>query len=184
MKLIENIKNKAGLFYFKREIERKTQRVKAVNIASAKYIGLLYLVEDEKQDKFICDFVKEMQMHKKDVKALGFVKTKTIPYFCYPKLTFDYFTPKDLNWYNKPSNKFVSSFIKREFDILINLNTASDLTLHYIAMQSAAKFKVGRFDKFPFDFYNLMISNYEDKNQENFIKNILYYLNEINFTKK
>ena len=41
------------------------------------------------------------------------------------KLQYDFFYQKDLNWFYKPQNYIIDNFVKRDYDILINLCDSS-----------------------------------------------------------
>ena len=180
MLLFENIRNKIGNYYFKNDITFLKRKKITTNLNKAKYIGILYIVEDEKQYQKICDFIKSLQDERKEVKAIGFVNNKVIPHFCYPKIAYDYFTLKDLNWFMKPSNTFVNDFINKEFDMLIDLSIDKCFSLQYIAGISKAKFKVGRYGINPLNFYDLMIQVENNIKLEDYIKHIRHYLTILN----
>ena len=176
MNLLKSIRYRIGNYYFKKEIVNLKRKKVTVTIDKAKYIGILYAVEGEKQYQIVCDFVKSLQDERKEIKAIGFIDNKAIPYFCYPKLAYDYFTKKDLNWFMKPSNKFVNDFINIEYDLLIDLSTESCFPLQYIGGISKAKFKVGRYGINPLNFYDLMFQVDSKIKLEDYIKHIRHYL--------
>ncbi|MDP4267511.1 MAG: hypothetical protein Q8880_08765 [Bacteroidota bacterium] len=183
MEIIDKIKYIIGTYFLKKEIEKR-QRVKRItNIADAKTIGILYELSDVERYGIISDFVKSLQDKQKIVKALGYIPAKIVPHYCFPKISFDFFTQKDLNWYYKPINKRVYDFINTEFDILIDLTTDKIFPLEYIATLSSAKFKTGRKDHSKADdkqLYDLMIDIEKNKTVLTFIKHIDYYLSIIN----
>ena len=150
------------------------------NLAKAKYIGILYVVGDEKQYQQICDFVKSLQDDRKEVKAIGFINNKNIPHYCYPKIAYDYFTVKDLNWFLKPSNTFVNDFMNKEFDMLIDISIESCFSIQYIAGLSKAKFKVGRYGINPSNFYDLMLQVDDKIKLVDYLKDIKHYLTMLN----
>lgn len=150
------------------------------NLSKAKYIGILYVVGDENQYLKVCDFVKSLQDERKEVKAIGFVNNKAIPYYCYPKIAYDYFTIKDLNWFMKPSNSFVHDFINKEFDMLIDISIESCFSIQYIAGLSKANFKVGRYGINPLNFYDLMLQVDDKINLIDYLKYIKHYLTILN----
>ena len=86
----------------------------------AKSVGILYDANSEEQINQIKPFVDYFFELKKDVKALGYVNAKQLSYCHLPKLQYDFFYQKDLNWYYRPQNYIIDNFIKKEYDILIN----------------------------------------------------------------
>lgn len=90
------------------------------NLQDARRIGILYMLEDVPDYERVSEFVTELQHEHKEVKALGFVKNKNLISRFLPKLSFDFFSTKDLTWFYKPVHTTVRDFIEIEFDILIS----------------------------------------------------------------
>jgi hypothetical protein len=67
-----------------------------------------------------------------------------IDHYLYRK-GFDFFTRKQLNWFFKPQSENVDAFIKKPFDLLIDLSLDNPFPLKYIITFSEAKFKAGRY---------------------------------------
>jgi hypothetical protein len=181
--IIEKIKYLIGNYFLRKEIQRRHRNKRIINIAEAKNIGILYELSNEENYVIISNFVKYLQDKQKIVKALGYVPLKIVPHYCFPKLSFDFFTQKDLNWYYKPVNQRVNDFINCEFDILIDLSTEKKFPLEYVATLSSAKFKAGRKDHTKADdeqLYDLMIDIEQHKTMLTFIKHINHYLSIIN----
>ena len=99
-----------------------------------------------------------------------------MPHYCIPKLSYDYYSSKDINWFEKPSNKFIDDFINKEFDILIDFNLNNNLSSTYIVGVSKAKFKLGVFDENKTDIYDFMIKLEDSTNLNEFIKQLIHYL--------
>ena len=116
---------------------------------------------------------------KKDVKALGFVNAKELSYCHVPKLQYDFFYKKDLNWYYKPQNYIIDNFIKKEHDILINLTDSSVIPIKYLVASSLAHFKIGIYEE-NYEIYDLMISLTDDRSQQKLMNEIKHYINLIN----
>ena len=90
----------------------------------------------EEQINQIQPFVSYFFELKKDVKALGYVNAKKLSFCHTPKLQYDFFYLKDLNWYKKPQNYIIDNFIKKEYDILINLCDSSCIPIKYLVASS------------------------------------------------
>jgi hypothetical protein len=129
-----------------------------MNLEDARSIAIIYNASDEVTYNIVSDFVKYFRDRQKSVKTMGFVNYNRLPHYCFPKLSYDYFTKRDLNWYYKPSNIRVTDFIKEEFDILIDLSMTDCFPLNYIAGLSKAKFKVGRFGNKYSNIYDFMLN--------------------------
>jgi hypothetical protein len=98
-----------------------------------------------------------------------------------------------LNWYFKPEEYSVKEFVKKQFDILIDLNLEEHLAVRFVLAESASKFKTGRYCFIEPNYYDLMISLPEDtkvvdgveekleiNTLELLIKQTEYYLKMIN----
>jgi hypothetical protein len=180
LNFIQKIRYRIGNFYFHQELAHLKRKKVTTNFNKAKIIGLLFTVGNEKQYQIICDFVKSLQDERKEIKAIGYINSKTVPYYCYPKLAYDYFTNKDLNWFMKPSNKFVNDFIGKEYDILIDLSLESCFPIQYMGGVSKAKFKVGKYGINPMNFYDLMFQVDNKIKLDEYIKHIRHYLSILN----
>ena len=180
MTYLENFKLKIGQWVFHREL-RTNKRLKAVcNLENAKSIGILYDATNEYQIKQIQPFISYFFDLKKDVKALGYVNSKKLSYCHTPKLQYDFFYLKDLNWYYKPQNYIIDNFIKKEYDILINLCDSSCIPIKYLVASSIARFKIGQHED-GYEIYDLMISIKENQNKmERLMSEIKHYLQIIN----
>lgn len=179
MKFLEDIKKNIGQWVFQRELKLNKRTKSVCNLDDAKSIGILYDATSEKQIKMIEPFVKYFFDLKKDVKALGYVNSKQLSYCHIPKLQYDFFYQKDLNWYYKPQNYIINNFIKKEYDILINLCDSSVIPVKYLVASSLAHFKIGIHEE-GYEIYDLMMSLKKDKTIEKLINEIKHYINLIN----
>ena len=179
MQFIEDIKKKVGKWVFKRELKINKRRKEVCNLESAKSIGILYDASSEEQINLVQPFVSFFFDLKKDVKALGFVNAKELSYCHVPKLQYDFFYKKDLNWYYKPQNYIIDNFIKKEHDILINLTDSSVIPIKYLVASSLAHFKIGIYEE-NYEIYDLMISLTDDRSQQKLMNEIKHYINLIN----
>ena len=84
-----------------------------------------------------------------------------------------------MNWYYKPQNYIIDNFIKKEYDILINLSDSSCIPIKYLVASSVARFKIGRFEE-GYEIYDLMIKLEKEKGKERLMEEIKHYLNLIN----
>ena len=143
--------------HLKKELARTHRDKKFTSFEKSRSIGILYIVGEEKDQIEFSNFVNELKTEIKEIKALGIIKYKDIPHYCYPKLSYDYVTTRNINWIKKPTGEKVHDFIHKEFDILINFDTTLNPSLNYIAAASHAKCKVGLFHENNKAIYDLMI---------------------------
>ena len=179
MQFLENFKHKIGQRVFQRDL-RTNKRLKEVsNLEKAKSIGILYEATNAEQIKKIEPFVKYFFALRKDVKALGYVNKTKLDDCHIPRLNYDFFYKKDLNWYYKPQNYIIDNFIKKEYDILINLSDSSCIPIKYLVASSMARFKIGQFEE-GYEIYDLMIKLDKEEGLERLMEEIKHYLNLIN----
>ena len=180
IQFIEDIKHKIGKYVFQRDLKHNKRHKSVCNLEDAKSIGILFEATTKEQITQVKPLVDYFFKLKKDVKAFGFVNSKNYDECHVPRLQYDFFNKKDLNWYYKPQNNYVKNFIKKEYDILINLSDSRCIPLKYLVASSVARFKVGRFEK-DYDIYDLMIKlDKQEYSMKKLISEIAKYLNIIN----
>ncbi len=179
MQFIEDFKQKVGKWVFQRELKINKRSKAVCNLEDANSIGILYDATSEEQIKMVKPFVSYFFDLKKDVKALGFVNSKQLSFHHTPKLQYDFFYQKDLNWYYKPQNYIIDNFVKKEYDILINLCNSKTIPIKYLVASSIAHFKIGIYEK-NYEIYDLMISLKDDKSMQKLMHEIKHYINLIN----
>jgi hypothetical protein len=163
------------------EDHSKLSRIrKSHNLDSARNIAVLYYIADEDCYKRVDEFVRTLNERNIKVKLACYTDQKFIPHYFIPKLFQDAITLKDINWQFKPVKPFVKDFLGEEFDILIDLSLSEYLPLLYLAANSKAGLKIGRFDESHQEFYDLMIDLTPDATLEYFISQVIHYLNKIN----
>jgi hypothetical protein len=157
---------------------------KMINLADARTIGILYVVNDVPDYDTVSAFVTRLQQDRKEVKALGYVRNKILISRFLPKLSYDFFSRKDVTWFHKPIHAKVKDFIDKEFDILIDLNLQDFFPLKYISGLSKARCRVGMFSDENLDFYDLMLESRSGIPLEEYIEQIHHYLSIINRNEK
>ena len=178
MQFVEDIRQKVGDFFFKRELKSNPRQREVHNLHTSKSIGILYDATEREDMIKVSEFVNTLFKTKKDVKALGFVNLKELTHHHMPMLQFDFFFLKDLNWYYKPQNYIIKNFVEKDYDILINLCDSTCIPIKYLAGSSQAKFKVGKYDE-DVDLYDMMI-DVKENTLSALIKEVNHYLTVIN----
>ena len=174
--MFEKIRRKIGQYYFNKELSHVRQAHGMVNLPEAKSIGILYTLEDIPDYDKISEFVTQLKQQHKEVKALGFVKRKNLIQRFLPKLSFDFFTKKDITWFYKPIHNTVRDFMDKEFDLLIDLSLADYFPLKYIAGLSRSICRVGKFSEDNASFYDLMIDAKLPMTFDEYLFQIKHYL--------
>ncbi len=159
----------------------KTGRERRIkNLHDARRIGILYALNEISDYDVVSEFVSRLQHDHKEVKALGFVKNKNLVNRFLPKLSYDFFSKKDVNWFNTPVHPKVKDFIQQEFDILIDLSPGEIVPLKYIAGHSMAHCRVGRDTNDRTNCFDLMIDASPSMPVSEFIRQVTHYLSVIN----
>jgi len=174
------IRSLIGQYYFRKELNKGGRSRKLTNLRDAKKIGILYNLEDIPDYDIVSEFVTELQHQRKEVKALGFVKNKALVTRFLPKLSYDFFSKKDMNWFYKPVQERVTDFMHKDFDLLIDLDTKDSLPLKYISGLSKSLCRVGRYSKDSASCFDLMLDVNPATPVNEFIKQVTHYLTIIN----
>lgn len=180
MNFIDNIRQRIGSFFLGKDIAKVTRSKQIVNMKDVKTIGIIYDGSEEASYTIVSNFVHAFQKDQKVVRTLGFVNYRRLPHYCFPKLSYDYFTLRDLNWYYKPVNIKVNEFVREEFDVVIDLCMHECFPIRYVAGLSRARLKVGRFGEKYSGIYDFMLNVESNISLEVFIEEITHYLNIIN----
>jgi hypothetical protein len=154
------------------------------SLTESRSIGILYVVNDVPDFEMVESFVGRLQREHKEVKALGYVRNRNLISRFLPRLSYDFFSRKDVTWFYKPVHSKVKDFIDREFDILIDLNLQDFYPLKYISGLSKAKCRVGRYTDDNLEYYDLMIEPKPDISMNEYIEQIHHYLTIINRNEK
>ncbi len=178
--MFRNFRRRIGKYYFKKEQARKPRTCRMANLEDAKRIGILYTLDDVPDYDRVSEFVTQLQHQQKEVKALGFVKNKALVQRFLPKLSYDFFSRRDLTWFYKPIHSQVKDFIDKEFDLLIDINLSEAFPLQYIAGLSNAFCRVGKFSEQNADYYDVMIDLKPAMTPDDFIGHVRHYLTIIN----
>ena len=137
IKFLEDFKHKIGQWIFHRELKLNKRKKSVSNLDDAKSIGILFEATSKEQILEVKPLVDYFFKLRKDVKAFGYVNSKKFDECHIPKLQYDFFNLKDLNWYYKPQNDYILNFVKKEYDILINLSDSNCIPLKYLVTSSA-----------------------------------------------
>ena len=171
-----NLRIKIGRYYYKKEQLQTNRNCQMTNLQDARKIGILYTLDDVPDYDRVCDFVSLLQGNHKEVKALGFVKNKNLIQRFLPKISYDFFSKRDLTWFYKPIHTQVKDFIEKEFDLLIDLSLHDNFPLKYISGLSKALLRVGSFSDENSDYYDLMIDLKPTMTTEEYLGQIQHYL--------
>lgn len=154
---------------------------KPINITNAATIGIIYHLTSEEEYNRVSQFTKKLQEQGKKVQVIGLYNSNRIPVYYIPKLSYDLILSKDIDLFYRPQGKFVTEFIKSDFDMLIDLSSPENFTLYYIAVLSRANFKLGRKIDDKSMPYDIMIDTGPEVKCQELIDQIVHYTNNMNF---
>ena len=174
--MFHNLRVKIGQYYYKKEQLKSDRQCRMTNLQDAKRIGILYTLDEVPDYDRVSEFVSQLQGKHKEVKALGFVKNNNLIQRFLPKISYDFFSKRDLTWFYKPIHNQVRDFIEKEFDLLIDLSLHDSFPLKYISGLSNALLRVGKFSEENTEYYDLMIDFKPSMTSEEYLGQIQHYL--------
>ncbi len=174
--IIDKIKEHSGEFFLRQKLNTVSRSKKLINLNEAKTIAIVYNVTSQTAFRTVKTMVKDLTTKQRQVMALGFINRKSIPNYCVAANSGYYFNLRDLNWYGGPKNDYLKEFIRKEFDILIDLTMEDVFILKYITRLSRSKLKVGKYSKLHEKYFDLMIKVDKSASMEDLIEHILHYL--------
>jgi len=178
MSLVGEIKSKAGRHYLQKALQENKRVSKLKNYETARSVGILYKAGDKAHETLVKNYVQYLKAEHgiRDIMALGYFETKELPEAYHIKLSFEYFTKKELNWHLRPESTSVLKFIEHPYDLLIDFSDKDSVPLRFVLALSKAKFKVGKQCATCEPFYDFMISTKEDQSTELYIETVNHYL--------
>jgi hypothetical protein len=181
MELFRRLRVRAGNSILSGKLAKTKRKPHYINFYHIKTICLVWDASKPEDFIVLTRFQQKMAELDKEVKIFGYYPENGFPnqYTAIRYLTC--LKKRELNFFFIPVNPEAESFIKTEFDVLIDINFKKHFPLVYITSLSRAGLKVGltgsRPENSPFD---LMISMKSPINIENYLEQILYYLDMIN----
>ncbi len=152
---------------------KKFRERKILSLNDARNIGILCEITDEDSYKSIFHIFSKLQENGRQVKLIGYINDKEVPFYCLQQLAADYFCNKNLNWFGNPNMVQVQDFMDTEFDMLIDFNYEFHPATMAILAQSRAKFIIGR-EAGNKEFYDLHMDT-QQKEDLRYLKEIYTY---------
>lgn len=174
MEIVEQIRTRFHQQLLRKELPGHQVKRSSVFLENAASVGLLFeatLLEDRNT---VLRFADQLKNKGKKVKLLGYFNEKLKSH----DFPFDHFDKKQLDWALRPKSELITNFANQAFDILINISKKTVLPLDYVAARSKARFRVGPFTENTF-CYDLMIDQEERKGLEEFLQQVLFYLEKM-----
>jgi len=178
VKILNSIKGKSAILSLKKELRSMKRTVAFNNFESATTVGFIFDTSDRQNYQLARDFMEFVEKQNNRIFAVGFAtKSDQIAYFPY-KQGVDYFGLDEVNWYGKPRNPVIKDFLKRNFDILVDLSFSDIFPTVYLFSLSNAKFKItNKSNKSSYADFVIEMSN--SGKLEEYITQIKHYLKAI-----
>ncbi len=179
MTFLKGIRRRTGNFILRRNIRKLSRNKKFINLEDITTIGVVFYLKDSNGFEEINEFLKELTIREKQIFAIGYIEKKTIPDHFLLRKGYNFFCMTDLNWFHRPEPLFISDFIEREFDLLINLSIDQIYPVEYIYALSKARFKTGKFFEGT-DHCDLAIDTGQNRDIGYLTEQLTHYLQIIN----
>jgi hypothetical protein len=142
VKVLDNIKEKLATISLQKELKATKRSVAFNNFESSTTVGFIFDATDKDKYQLSREFMDSVGKLNNRIFAIAFAsKSDQIAYFPF-KQGVDYFGLDEVNWYGKPSNPVINDFMKRNFDILVDLSLTDIFPIQYIYSLSNARFKI------------------------------------------
>ena len=181
MELFRHLRLKAGKSMLAGKYARKRRKRSYSNFKSIRSIGVIWDASRPEEFLLLSRFHQKMAELNIELKIFGYFPGKVLP---------DQFTAiryltclkkNEVDFFYRPKSHEALSFIEKNFDVLIDINFQKLFTLLYITTLSQARLKVGLTDTEPENApFDLMISLKKPMNLENYLEQVIYYLDMIN----
>lgn len=180
MSFINDIKQKAGRYFLKKKKGAK-RNVETKNFELSSSIGLLFNSKSESDFILVKQYRKHLQSEYgiKKVDALGWIDDKVYPDYAVSQRGFTFLNTSMVNWHFQPEGEDFESFIKKPFDILIDLSFEEIVPLRFALTESKANMKVGRYHDDDYALYDLTLNLPENALLDEYLKQMDKYLNLI-----
>jgi len=181
MSLISKVQSYFYNYYLKQRLKLERFDRNSMDFDQTKSIGILFDATENNSRKEVMKYAELLSKNGKQVKLLGFINEK-LKEASFP---FKYFTKQNLSWSMIPKGTEIDQFIKKDFDVLINLYLPNrklglvNLPIEYISTFSKAQLRVGPFSENN-DSYDLIIDTPKETDLQHLIKQVDFFLNRIN----
>jgi len=181
MDLFKNIRLKIGKSALAKKIARTKRSVRYTDISQVKTVGIVWDASKTTDFAGLAGFHHKMHERGIEVTILGYYQGKELPdqYTAIRYLTF--IRRNEINVYYHPTTSEADAFIKRNLDILIDLNFKDLFPLRCISALSKANLKVGLLEAgTESTIFDIMMDMKYPSDIENYLNQVMHYLEMIN----
>lgn len=180
MDLFKNIRLKIGNALLHSKVSRTKRKASYNNIEMVKNIGIVW--DASSTDDFAClsKFHQKMAENKAEVNILGYYSGNSLPNQYTAIRYLSIIKKEELNFFYHPLSTETTTFVNKNFDVLIDLNFKQLLPLKYISSLSNARLKVGLFESGTANStFDLMMELKNPINVEDYLNHVIHYLEMI-----
>lgn len=177
-----DIRNHLGRVLLKKKA-RLIERKKAIhNLKTASSAGIIFECTGMDDFQQVKEFKKTLEDHGIRTSVVGYVDARDIPDPYLIRPGFYFFSQRELNWIFKPDTDFIREFLRKHFDLLIDLSLSPKFPLQYLLKLSRAHYKIGV--KSDTEELDLMLDVGRNTPLSYLAEQIIYYLSMIKPGKK
>jgi len=180
MELFQDKRIKIGNSILSRRVAKAKRKVSFTNIDQVKDIGIVWDATNIKEFSFLSKFHQKMHERQIEVKIIGYYPGKELPDQYTALRYLSCIRRNEINLFYIPVSTESDFFIKKPFDVLIDINFNNVFPLTYVTSLSSARLKVGLFDAARDDsVFDLMIELKKPFFVEGYLNELIRYLEMI-----
>lgn len=175
-----NIRENIGRSLLRKRISSIKRKFNYSSFQQAKKIAVVWDTSNSDDFVHLARFQQQMHDRKISVEILGYFSGKNLPDQLTALRYLTIIRRKELDFFYIPVSQTANDFLKKEFDILIDINFKKLFPLTYISSMSKSGLKVGLLESKPTDSpFDLMIELKSPVGIENYLKQTIQYLEMI-----
>ncbi len=175
MQWLENIKTRTGFFMLQQQLDQVKKKPGLVTLNAAENIAILYDATFIEKEPPIHKYVTELKSQGKKIYTIGFVDMHQLPGNKKYSLQNDFCWHEKMNFFKLPQKAAYETFLKTDFDLLLNLYEKPILPLLALSAWSNAKFKVGPNFQDGLNYFDAMIDTGNEAGLTQLISQIDFY---------
>ena len=173
--MFNDLKFKISNYILRKDVLNSKHSPKLIELSRAKKVAVLFDAHDSKsivEVKYLLKYFLKLNI---DVAVLGFVNEKQNASFHISTLHINYFNLNDTSFLGFPKSNKITSFLREEYDFLINLSLTNSFPTKYLTFNAKTNYRIGIDTLDPSLNYDLMFK-IKVKRLNYLIKNIIHYL--------
>lgn len=143
MKIIDSLKQNIGQYLLQKKFIKENKEIVQYNKFFSESINFLVMMPTDEHDFNNCfEILRFFLIHKKNVYlVVPEYKVSLVPE--YNRYKHIKYTLDNKNKLGLPTKEFISEIMKKEFDVVVDLNRDDDLFLSAISTSVDVKFRIG-----------------------------------------